>query len=92
MKILIHGAGALGAYFGGRILEAGYDVSFLVREKRAVQLEKEGLKIQSPEGNFERKDIKVYTQSKEVQNLDLVILAVKGYHLEEAIVQVQKIV
>ena len=92
MNILVQGAGALGAYFGGRMLEAGQNVSFFVREKRAAQLKKEGLKINSPEGNFESKDITVYTSPEEVKNIDLVILAVKGYHLDQAIPQVQTIV
>ena len=48
MNILVQGAGALGAYFSGRMLEAGLNVSFFVREKRATQLTKEGLKINSP--------------------------------------------
>ena len=34
MKILVLGAGAVGGYFGGRMAEAGMDVTFLVREKR----------------------------------------------------------
>ena len=42
MNILVQGAGALGAYFGGRLLEAGHNVAFFVREKRAAQLKKEG--------------------------------------------------
>ncbi|MCQ6282310.1 ketopantoate reductase family protein [Bacillus sp. EB600] len=92
MNILVQGAGALGAYFGGRMLEAGVNVSFFVREKRAAQLEKEGLKLYSPEGNFERKDVMVFTSPEQVNNIDLVILAVKGYHLEQAIQQVQTIV
>ena len=92
MNILVQGAGALGAYFGGRLLEAGHNVAFFVREKRAAQLKKEGLKITSPEGNFESKDVTVYTSLEEVQPTDLVILAVKGYHLDQAIPQVQAIV
>lgn len=92
MNILVQGAGALGAYFGGRLLEAGHNVAFFVREKRAAQLKKEGLKITSPEGNFESKDVTIYTSPEEVQSIDLVILAVKGYHLDEAILQVQAIV
>jgi len=92
MNILVHGAGALGAYFGGRLLEAGQNVSFFVREKRAAQLIKEGLKISSPEGNFQSKDLTVYTSPEQVKNIDLVILAVKGYHLDQAIPQVQAIV
>lgn len=92
MNILVQGAGALGTYFGGRMLEAGLNVSFFVREKRASQLKEEGLHIYSPEGNFERKDITVYTSLEEVNNIDLIILAVKGYHLDQAIPQVEAIV
>ena len=92
MNILVQGAGALGAYFGGRLLESGQNVSFFVREKRAAQLIKEGLKINSPEGNFESKDVTVYTSPEQVKNIDLVILAVKGYHLDQVIPQVQTIV
>ena len=92
MNILVQGAGALGAYFGGRLLESGQNVSFYVREKRAAQLIKEGLKINSPEGNFESSDVTVYTSPEQLKNIDLVILAVKGYHLDQVIPQVQTIV
>ena len=92
MNILVQGAGTLGTYFGGRMLEVGLNVSFLVREKRAAQLIKEGLKINSPEGNFDRKDITVFTSPEKVKNIDLVILAVKSYHLDQAVPQVQTIV
>jgi 2-dehydropantoate 2-reductase len=92
MNILVHGAGALGAYFGGRLLETGQNVSFFVREKRAAQLTKEGLKINSPEGNFESKEVTIFTSVEKVKNIDLVILAVKGYHLDQVIPQIQTIV
>ncbi|WP_255507888.1 ketopantoate reductase family protein [Lysinibacillus sp. BW-2-10] len=91
MNILVHGAGALGSYFGGRILEAGHNVSFFVRERRAAQMKKEGLKIMSPEGNFEHNDVTVYTSPEQIEKIDLIILAVKGYHLDQAISQVQAI-
>ncbi|MEH7255383.1 2-dehydropantoate 2-reductase, partial [Neobacillus niacini] len=92
MNILMLGAGALGAYLGGRLLEANQNVSFFVRENRAAQLTKEGLKINSPEGNFEARDITIYTSPDKVSNIDLVILAVKGYHLDQVIPEVQTIV
>ena len=38
MKLLVVGAGAVGGYFGGRILQAGRDVTFLVRSRRAAEL------------------------------------------------------
>ena len=48
MRILVVGAGAIGGYFGGRLLQAGRDVTFLVRPRRAAQLAKTGLVIRSP--------------------------------------------
>ena len=42
MKILVVGAGAIGGYFGGRLLEAGRDVTFLVRPRRAAELARPG--------------------------------------------------
>lgn len=91
MNIVVFGAGALGLYFGGRLLEVGQNVSFFVREKRAQQLRNEGLKISSPEGDFERKDITTYTSPEQVKNADLIILTVKGYHLDSVIPQIQTI-
>jgi 2-dehydropantoate 2-reductase len=50
MSILIVGAGATGGYYGGRLAQAGRDVTFLVRERRAAQLRERGLRIVSPGG------------------------------------------
>ena len=52
MRILVVGAGTVGGYFGGRLAEAGRDVTFLVRERRARQLAMGGLQIVSPHGHF----------------------------------------
>src|SRR6185437_12314328 len=54
MRILVVGAGAVGGYFGGRLLQAGRDVTFLVRPRRAAELAKHGLMIISPVGDFHR--------------------------------------
>ncbi|MHB8666255.1 MAG: 2-dehydropantoate 2-reductase N-terminal domain-containing protein, partial [Burkholderiales bacterium] len=43
MKVLILGAGAVGGYFGGRLVQAGADVTFLVRPPRAQKLAEAGL-------------------------------------------------
>ena len=37
MRFLVVGAGAMGGYFGGRLLEAGRDVTFLVRPARTAR-------------------------------------------------------
>ena len=51
MRILVVGAGATGGYFGGRLAQAGRDVTFLVRTKRARHLQQNGLQIISPFGD-----------------------------------------
>ena len=48
MRTLMVGAGAIGGYFGGRLLEINRDVTFLVRPKRAAELSRQGLIIRSP--------------------------------------------
>ena len=48
MRILVVGAGAIGGYFGGRLLQAGRDVTFLVRPRRAALLAKHGLSDSKP--------------------------------------------
>jgi len=51
MRFLVAGACALGGYFGGRLLAAGEDVTFLLRPKRAAQLAATGPSIRSPAGD-----------------------------------------
>ncbi len=52
MRILVVGAGAIGGYFGGRLIEAGRDVTFLVRPRRAAELAANGLVLKSALGDF----------------------------------------
>ncbi len=86
MKVLMLGAGATGGYFGGRMLEAGRNVSFLVREHRAAQLRGNGLVIRSPQGDLRLKPRVLISgrNSHDHETFDLVILACKAYDLESA--------
>jgi ketopantoate reductase len=47
MRMLVVGAGSTGGYFGGRLAQAGRDVTFLVRPARAARLDERGLEILS---------------------------------------------
>lgn len=84
MRFLIVGAGALGGYFGGRLLQAGRDVTFLLRPARAAQLAAHGLRIQSSLGDAHIPA----PPSVQAQDLacayDVVILGCKAYDLEPA--------
>lgn len=84
MKILILGAGGIGGYFGGRLQQAGADVTFLVREKRRKQLRENGLCIESQYGNANLK-VDAKLQSEIEAGYDLILLTCKAYDLESAI-------
>ncbi|MBT2614163.1 MULTISPECIES: ketopantoate reductase family protein [unclassified Bacillus (in: firmicutes)] len=82
MNIVIIGAGALGSYFGGRLQQAGQDVQYLVRKNRAKQLKENGISITSPHGNYQFTDLRITENVSGIEKVDLVILAVKGQHLQ----------
>jgi 2-dehydropantoate 2-reductase len=84
MRILVVGAGAIGGYFGGRLLQAGRDVTFLVRPRRAGLLTKHGLKIRSRFGDFHGRAPLVSSQDLS-EPFDLILLSCKAYDLEGAI-------
>lgn len=84
MKILVLGAGGVGGYFGGRLAEAGADVTFLVREKRREQLRSQGLRIESPYGNATLR-VEARLQSEIEPAYDLVLLTCKAYDLPSAL-------
>lgn len=85
MRILIVGAGAVGGYFGGRLLEAGRNVTFLVRTSRAQALERDGLRVRSPQGNIQYPSPPCVLAHQLVARYDLVLLSCKAYDLENAI-------
>jgi 2-dehydropantoate 2-reductase len=83
MRILVVGAGAVGGYFGGRLVEANRDVTFLVRAKRAEQINREGLQIVSPHGNLTVHP-KTVTADRITGSYDVILLSVKSYALSGA--------
>ncbi|PZQ47603.1 MAG: oxidoreductase [Rhodovulum sulfidophilum] len=87
MKILIVGAGGTGGYFGGRLAEAGADVTFLVRPARAAVLAETGLMIRSRHGDATL-PCRTVTAAKPGTGYDLVLLGVKSYALGQAIADV----
>jgi 2-dehydropantoate 2-reductase len=83
MKLLVLGAGALGGYFGGRLHQAGTDVTFLVRAARAERLKAEGLRIKSPKGDAAL-TVKTVGDGSLGGPYDLVLLSCKAYDLDSA--------
>jgi len=84
MRLLVVGAGATGGYFGGRLAQAGRDVTFLVRPQRAALIAAQGLQIISPHGDVTLQPQLAVTGSIAAP-YDAVLLAVKAYSLEAAL-------
>src|SRR3954468_4184851 len=84
IRILIVGAGAIGGYFGGRMLQAGRDVTFLVRPRRASELAAAGLVIKSPNGDVTLKDPPLVQADTIKDKFDAVLLSCKAYDLDDA--------
>ena len=84
MRILVVGAGSTGGYFGGRLAQAGRDVTFLVRPARAEFLRQNGLQIISPHGDVTLTPKLVTAETLSAQ-FDVVLLTAKGFSLDAAL-------
>ncbi|MDH6371628.1 2-dehydropantoate 2-reductase [Paenibacillus sp. PastF-3] len=82
MRFLIVGAGAIGGYFGGRLVQKGEDVTFLVRNAKQIQLEADGLIVKSVHGDFQT-SVRTISNREEAELFDCIIIAVKAYHLPQ---------
>jgi len=84
MRILVVGAGAVGGYFGARLLAAGRDVTFLVRPGRAARLASDGLVVRSPHGDLSLDSPPTVLAEELRSHFDLVLLSCKAYDLAAA--------
>ena len=89
MKILIVGAGGIGGYFGAKLINAGADITFLLREKRHQLIQAQGLAIETPKGSFTVQP-KSVTASQLEPIYDLIILAPKAFDLEDSLRSLDK--
>lgn len=89
MRILVLGAGGTGGYFGGRLAQAGVDLTFLVRPARAAQLARDGLQLRSALGDADLQVAHVTADALPALAgelpFDLVLLSCKAYDLDSAI-------
>jgi 2-dehydropantoate 2-reductase len=85
MRILVVGAGATGGYFGGRLLQAGRDVTFLVRPERAARLAANGLVIKSECGDASLLAPPTIQAGQIRDPFDVILLSCKSYDLDSAI-------
>ena len=81
MRTLIVGAGALGGYFGARLMQADRDVTFLVRPRRAAQLAKTGLVVKSKLGDAHFPSPPIVLAENIAGPYDLILVGCKAYDL-----------
>lgn len=84
MKILVVGAGAMGGYFGARLVEKGYDVDFMVRDNYVDILNEKGIVLEGTEEEQIKVKVNACTQDRLGDVVyDVVIIAVKSWAVTE---------
>jgi len=81
MKVVVLGAGAVGAYYGGQLARAGHEVTCFARGATLAALRERGLEIRTPEGAFPAR-VAATDRVEALGSADFAILAVKSYSLE----------
>src|SRR5487761_1082242 len=88
MKILIMGAGAIGAYYGARLQQAGEEVTLCARGAHLRALQSEGLSVASLLGDFHL-PVTAIAEPGHQGPYDLIVFCVKSNDTEAAIAQCQ---
>ena len=80
MRIVIAGAGAIGGYMGARLAKAGADVVLFARGPHLRAMQERGLRVISPDGDFEVKP-EVTGDLASIGQADVIVLGVKAHAL-----------
>lgn len=82
MRFLIAGAGAIGAYIGARMAQAGLDVTLFARGPHLRAMQDHGVQVKSPDGDFVARPA-IAGSLEEVGPVDVVFLGVKAHGLRQ---------
>jgi 2-dehydropantoate 2-reductase len=92
MRIAVVGVGGVGGYFGGRLAEAGEDVTFIARGATLAALRKRGLKVESINGGFTLHPCQATADPRSIGIVDAVLVGVKAWQMHEAAESIRPIV
>lgn len=92
MKIAIIGAGGVGGYFGAKLAQAGFDVTFLARGEHLKTMLKHGLIVKSILCDIKIDNINATDKITEIEKPDLIIIAVKAWQIKEIRNDLKKII
>ena len=84
MKFAVIGTGGVGGYFGGKLAKAGEDVWFLARGKHLEAMRTNGLRVNSPDGDWMVPAGKMTDNPQEIGEVDVILFSVKSYDTESA--------
>lgn len=76
-RIAVVGSGAIGCYYGAKLVCSGRDVHFLMRGDTS-EIRRSGLSIRSQDGNLHAPRVNLYGSTAEIGPSDLVLVAVKA--------------
>lgn len=91
MNIVIYGTGGVGGYFGARLAQAGNTVTFIARGKHLEAIQKNGLQLISPKGDYLVFPANATDNITEVTDIDLILVCVKTWQLEAAAKEINKV-
>jgi 2-dehydropantoate 2-reductase len=83
MKISIIGTGGIGGFFGGKLAQAGNDVTFLARGEHLHAIKTNGLTVKSIHGNFHVDSVKATDRITNMSTPNLALICVKAWHVKE---------
>lgn len=92
MNIAIIGTGGVGGYFGGKLAQAGNNVTFIARGEHLKAIRKNGLAVRSIKGDFVINPAKVTNKLSEIKSPDLIILGIKAWQIPEMALELKGII
>jgi len=92
MKIAFLGIGALGGYFGGRLAKAGNDVIFVARGATLEALRNNGLRVESPLGDFAIPQVHASDDPASVGQVDAVFVTTKAEQVPQVAPKIRSLI
>ena len=84
MRVAVSGVGAVGAYFGWRLIQSGEEVVFIARGETLQALQSTGLRVDTPDGASVVEQVQAYGDPAQAGHVDAVILGVKTWQVRDA--------
>ena len=89
MRFAIFGTGGVGGYFGGRLAQAGEDVTFIARGAHLAAIREKGLRVESLAGDFVINPARVSDDPAKMGSVDVVLVATKAWQVADVAQKIQ---